>query len=216
MYQPNVTVIWDQYGFVNFGCRTTDGPFSSLCCQACGIGPILGAYSNDASWFVSSATYASEEASSRWSGSRGVCLGGHHIFFSFHSSPSMPTVVMAVMMMLDVHILTVYICVLGGGISLSKTWVYAKAHSQSTYILCVFHLSLARDYRLMLIHMVLCCCCCCCCYCWPHGYSYNAFQWTILQGSKVFVWCHSGQWSGIRHIVLFWSMKWDQNVWNGY
>ena len=114
---------------MNFGCRTTEGPFSSLCCQACGISRILGANSNDASWFVSSATYASEEASSQWSGSRGVCLGGHHIFFSFHSSPSMPTVMMVVMMMLSVHILTVYICVLGkgggggggGGISLSNT-----------------------------------------------------------------------------------------------
>jgi len=33
------------------------------------------------------------------------------------------------------------------------------------------------------------------------GYSYNAFQWTKLQGSKP-VWCHSGQWSGIRFLGI--------------
>ena len=173
MYQPNVTVIWDPYGFVNFGCRTTAGPFSSLCCQACGISRILGAYSNDASWFVSSATYASKEASSRWSSSRGVCLGGHHIFLSFHSSPSMPTVVMAMMMMLSVHILTVYICVLGGEgelVSVRHECTYAKAHSQSTYILCAFHLSVARDYRLMLIHSI------------THGFMLLLATWLL-------VWC---------------------------
>ena len=86
-----------------------DEPFSSCCCWACVVGPILGANSKVASWFVSSATYAIEEASSRWSGSRGVCLGGHK---SFLSSIRMT---MVMMMMADAYMLTVHVCLGEGG-----------------------------------------------------------------------------------------------------
>ena len=76
------------------------------------VGPILGTYSKVASWFVSSATYATEEASSRWSGIRGVCLRGHKNFLSLHrSSVSMTTV----MMMADAYTLTVHVCLGEGG-----------------------------------------------------------------------------------------------------
>ena len=69
------------------------------------VGPILGANSNDASWFVSSCTHVSEEASSRCS--RRVHLGGHKVFLSLHrSSVSMTTV----MMMMGTYMPTVHVC----------------------------------------------------------------------------------------------------------
>ena len=71
------------------------------------VGPIVGANSNDASWFVSSRTRVSEEACSRCSGSRRVHLGGHKVFFSLHrSSVSMTTV----MMMMGTYMPTVHVC----------------------------------------------------------------------------------------------------------
>ena len=71
------------------------------------VGPILGTNSNDASWFVSSRTHVSEEASSRGSGGRGMRLGGHKVFLSLHiSSVSMTKV----MMMAGTYMPTVHVC----------------------------------------------------------------------------------------------------------
>ena len=72
------------------------------------VGPILGTNSKVASWFVSSATYATEEASSRWSGSRGVCMGWCK---NFLSSIRMTTM----MMMADAYTLTEHVCLGEGG-----------------------------------------------------------------------------------------------------
>ena len=66
------------------------------------VGPILGTNSKVASWFVSSAAYATEEASSRWSGSRGVCMGWRK---NFLSSIRMTTMMM---MMAGAYMLTVW------------------------------------------------------------------------------------------------------------
>ena len=98
---------------MDFGCRMTDGPFSSYSCRACMIAPILGENSNDASRFVS-CTHASDEASLRWSGSRIlVCLGGHKVFLSSHISSSVRMTRM--MMIVGASMLTVHVCLGGGG-----------------------------------------------------------------------------------------------------